>query len=185
MPRDSSSLPRYLLTYTVWNITLQNLADRLGSANLSHYYTEKRSTTMRLHMRQVTVGMLSCGLRATRHYNDYKIIPAIPASRIAGQSRVITDSGWHRLRKDKRIPSDIRNLAQERTTSKRARLWDLGCYNGLVTGVRSCFTPFTGIYVRILLWCIQSQISQSLWGLYLHIEKFSNVSISCSHSLIV
>ena len=37
------------------------------------------------------------------------------------------------------IPLD---LAQDRMTLKQVRLWDLGCHNGLVTGVGSCFTPF-------------------------------------------
>jgi len=37
---------------------------------------------------------------------------------------------------------DIRDLGQERMTSKRLRLPDSGYRNGLAMGVGSCFIPF-------------------------------------------
>jgi len=45
---------------------------------------------------------------------------------------------------------DDGNLAQERTTSKRLRLWDLDYPKGLVMGVGSCFTRLDTLQSRQL-----------------------------------
>jgi len=70
----------------------------------------------------------------------------MPASHRALQSTPIMASasvGRQQLAKGRRTPNKIRDHAQKRVSLNRARLRDLGCCHGLVTGVGSCFTLFT------------------------------------------
>ena len=67
----------------------------------------------------------------------------MPASHIASQSRAIVASGATTIEEEQEAPSEICYLVQERKTLKQARLIDLGCLNGLVTGIGSCLTLFT------------------------------------------